>query len=72
MPDRDLLPVQQKENLLVYFKYPESIREVIYATNSIEAVYHQFRKLIKAKGEFPSDNSLLKLLSLGVQDSAKK
>jgi transposase-like protein len=60
------------ENLSVYFKYPEPIRRVIYTTNSMEAVHRQFRKLIKTKGGFPNDNSLLKLLYLGIQNASKK
>ena len=60
------------ENLSVYFKYPEEIRRVIYTTNSIEAVHRQFRKLTKTKGGFPNENSLLKLLYLGIQNASKK
>ncbi len=60
------------ENLSVYFRYPEDIRRVIYTTNSIEAVHRQFRKLTKTKGGFPNDNSLLKLLYLGIQNASKK
>ena len=44
----------------------------IYTTNSIEAVHRQFRKLTKTKGGFPNDNSLLKLLYLGIQNASKK
>ena len=60
------------DNLSVYFKYPEEIRKVIYTTNSIEAVHRQFRKLTKTKGGFPNENSLLKLLYLGIQNASKK
>ena len=60
------------ENLSVYFKYPEEIRKVIYTTNSIEAVHRQFRKLTKTKGGFPNENSLLKLLYMGIQNASKK
>ena len=60
------------DNLSVYFKYPPDIRRVIYTTNSIEAVHRQFRKLTKTKGGFPNEDSLLKLLYLGVQNASKK
>ncbi len=60
------------DNLSVYFRYPEAIRRVIYTTNAIEAVHRQFRKLTKTKGGFPNDNSLLKLLYLGIQNASKK
>lgn len=60
------------EYLSAYFKYPEDIRRVIYTTNSIEAVHRQFRKLTKTKGGFPNEDSLLKLLYLGLQNASKK
>ena len=60
------------DNLSVYFKYPEDIRRVIYTTNAIEAVHRQFRKLTKTKGAFPNENSLLKLLYMGIQNASKK
>ena len=60
------------DNLSAYFKYPPEIRRVIYTTNSIEAVHRQFRKLTKTKGGFPNEDSLLKLLYLGVQNASKK
>jgi len=60
------------EHLSAYFKYPPDIRRVIYTTNSIEAVHRQFRKLTKTKGGFPNEDSLLKLLYLGVQNVSKK
>lgn len=59
-------------NLSVYFKYSEDIRRVIYTTNTIEAVHRQFRKLTKTKGAFPNENSLLKLLYMGIQNVSKK
>jgi len=60
------------ERLSQYFKYPEEIRRIIYTTNIIEAVHRQFRKLTKTKGAFPNENSLLKLLYLGIQNASKK
>lgn len=60
------------ENLTVYFQYPEDIRKVIYTTNVIESVHRQFRNLTKTKGGFPNDNSLLKLLFMGIQNASKK
>jgi len=41
-------------------------------TNIIESVHRQFRKLTKTKGAFPNENSLLKLLYLGIKNAQKK
>ena len=60
------------DNLSLYFQYPEDIRRVIYTTNIIESVHRQFRTLTKTKGAFPNDESLLKLLFMGIQNAEKK
>jgi putative transposase len=60
------------ERLSQYFKYPEEIRRIIYTTNTIEAVHRQFRKLTKTKGAFPNQDSLLKLLYMGIKNASKK
>ncbi|KGA79845.1 transposase, Mutator family protein [Yersinia enterocolitica] len=60
------------ENLSHYFRYPATIRKVIYTTNAIESVHRQFRKLTKTKGAFPNENSLLKLLYLRLMNAQEK
>ena len=60
------------ENLSSYFKYPEDIKRIIYTTNIIESVHRQFRKLTKTKGAFSNENSLIKLLYMGIQNASKK
>ncbi|WP_262140938.1 IS256 family transposase, partial [Serratia ficaria] len=60
------------DNLSAYFRYPSDIRKVIYTTNAIESVHRQFRKLTKTKGAFPNENSLLKLLYLGLMNEQAK
>lgn len=60
------------ENLSYYFKYPHAIRKIMYTTNIIESVHRQFRKLTKTKGAFPNENSLMKLLYMGIQNAKEK
>jgi putative transposase len=60
------------ENLSYYFKYPYAIRKIMYTTNIIESVHRQFRKLTKTKGAFPNENSLMKLLYMGIQNAKEK
>ena len=60
------------ENLSLYFQFPQEIRKVIYTTNIIESVHRQFRTLTKTKGAFPNDDSLLKLLYMGILNAQKK
>ena len=46
--------------------------EVMYATNIIESLNSQFRKITKNKKIFPTDDSLLKILYLAAEKAAKK
>ena len=59
-------------NLSTYFKYPETIRRLIYTTNAIEGFNRQLRKVTKTKSVFPTDDSLLKMLYLAMVDITKK
>lgn len=59
-------------NLSTYFKYPESVRTLIYTTNTIEGFNRQLRKVTKNKSVFPTDDSLLKMLYLAMIDITKK
>ena len=52
--------------------YLRKSRRVIYTTNIIESVHRQFRTLTKTKGVFPNDDSLLKLLFMGIKNAEQK
>jgi len=58
--------------LTPFFDYPPAIRKVVYTTNAIESLNYSLRKIIKGRGVFPSDESIIKLLYLGLQNVAKK
>ena len=40
---------------------------MIYTTNSIESLNYQMRKIIKNRGQFPNDASVVKLLWLAIR-----
>lgn len=58
--------------LSTYFKYPQSVRTLIYTTNSIENFNRQLRKVTKSKSVFPNDDALLKMLYLAQVDIIRK
>lgn len=58
--------------LTTYFKYPYSIRRMIYTTNIIEGYHRQLRKVTKTKTAYPSDEALRKIIFLATVDAAKK
>ena len=39
---------------------------MLYTTNSIESLNYQLRKVTKARGHFPGDNAVVKLLWLAI------
>ena len=45
---------------------------VIYTTNAIESVNMSLRKITKNRGSFPSDDALLKLFYLALNNISKK
>jgi len=59
------------ENISTYFQYSPAIRKIIYTTNTIEGYHRQIRKITKSKGAFASDNALLKLAYLAIQNMDK-
>jgi putative transposase len=45
---------------------------VIYTTNAIESLHYSLRKVLKNRGAFPNDESIVKLLYLALQHVAKR
>jgi len=55
-------------HLSTFFAFPAEIRKMIYTTNAVEALHRQYRKVTKAKGSFPTDDALKKMLYLATLD----
>jgi transposase-like protein len=60
------------ERLTVFFDFPPDIRRVIYTTNAIESLNYSMRRLLKNRGAVPNDESILKLMYLGLNRVAKR
>ena len=60
------------ENIITFFQYSSDIRKAIYTTNAIESLNRSMRKIIKTKGLFPSDESVVKLFYLALANISKK
>lgn len=58
-------------NISTFFDYSEPIRKIIYTTNTIESYHRNIRKFTKTKAAFTSDNALLKLAFLAIQNMEK-
>ena len=55
-----------------FFSFTPEIRKLIYTTNPIESFNRALRKVSKNRAIFPTEEALLKLLYLAVQDMTKK
>ncbi|WP_254367236.1 transposase, partial [Paraburkholderia sp. NMBU_R16] len=60
------------EQVIPFFAFAPDIRKIIYMTNSIESLHMQLRKIIKARGHFPSDEAALKLIWLALRNDVAK
>ena len=75
--DDAYLPISQSwrrnwPRIIPFFDYPPEIRKVIYTTNAIESVNMSLRKITKNRGSFPSDDALLKLFYLALNNISQK
>ena len=60
------------DRLTVFFDYPPAIRRAVYTTNAIESLNYSLRKVLKGRSAFPNDESIMKVLYMGLQHVAKK
>lgn len=69
-----IAPMWQRawEHVIPFFAFPPEVRRVIYTTNAIESLHMQLRKIIKARGHFPSDEAALKLIWLALRNIQAK
>ena len=59
-------------NIIPIFDYPADVRKAIYTTNVIESLNYSLKKPLKTRGAFPSEDALLKVLYLALQNASKK
>ncbi len=60
------------QNVIPFFDYPEDIRKAIYTANAIESLNRYQRKVMKTKGCFPTEASIMKIFYLALANIAKK
>jgi transposase-like protein len=49
-----------------FLAFSPPVRKLLYTTNSIESLNYQLRKVTKARGHFPGDDAVIKLLWLAI------
>jgi transposase-like protein len=58
--------------VIPFYAFPSEVRRIIYTTNSIEALNAKLRRAVRARGHFPTDEAVLKLLFLVLNLAAKE
>ena len=54
--------------VIPFFAFPPDVRKVIYTTNALESVHARIRKILKPRGQFPTDDAAVKLLWLALRN----
>jgi putative transposase len=49
-----------------FLAFSPAVRKLLYTTNSIESLNYQLRKVTKARGHYPNDDAVVKLLWLAI------
>jgi putative transposase len=60
------------ERFTPFLAFPPELRKIIYTTNAIESLNYQIRKIVKNRGHFPNDESVVKLIWLAIRDIEDK
>jgi putative transposase len=60
------------DRLTVCCDSPPAIRRAVYTTNASESLNYALRKGLQGRSAFPNDESIIKVLSMGLQHVAKK
>jgi putative transposase len=55
-----------------FYAFPAEVRRIVYTTNAIEALHAKLRRAVRARGHFPHDDAVLKLLFLVLNLAAKE
>ena len=55
-----------------FYAFPAEVRRLVYTTNAIEALHAKLRRAVRARGHFPTDDAVLKLLFLVLNLATKE
>jgi len=56
------------DRFIPFLDFDPAIRKVIYTTNAIESLNYQLRKVTKTRGSFPTDDAVLKIFYLAIDN----
>ena len=56
------------DRFVPFLDFDRAIRKIIYTTNAIESLNYQLRKVTKTRGSFPTDDAVLKIFYLAIDN----
>ena len=56
------------DRFIPFLNFEPAIRKIVYTTNAIESLNYQLRKVTKTKGSFPTDDAVLKIFYLAINN----
>jgi len=56
------------DRFIPFLDFDPAIRKIIYTTNAIESLNYQLRKVTKTRGSFPTDDAVLKIFYLAIDN----
>lgn len=56
------------DRFVPFLDFDPAIRKIIYTTNAIESLNYQLRKVTKTRGSFPTDDAVLKIFYLAIDN----
>jgi mutator family transposase len=60
------------ERIIPFLAFPPDVRRAVYTTNTMEALNRQIRKIIKTRGQFPTEDAARKLIYLAITRAQTK
>jgi transposase-like protein len=60
------------EQIIPFLAFPPDVRRAVYTTNTIEALNRQVCKIIKTRGQFPTEDAARKLIYLAITRAQSK
>ena len=64
--------IDKIETLMRFLEFPEYLRPHIYSTNWLERLNKEFRKVIKTKNSFPTEDSVRNVIYFKIKDISRR
>lgn len=64
--------IDKIEVLMTFLEFPEYLRPHLYSTNWLERLNKEFRKVVKTKNSFPTEDSIRNVIYFKIRDLSRR